>query len=165
MDCSTPGHPVLHCLLKFAQTHVHYVSDAIQPSHPLLPSSPPALIRAFPSIRVFSNDLKVSSGSLPHHPASSCLDPDRLYLLDQSGRCFPPKTTGLASQSRRVCPPQTLRRSQESWNLLQTPEPLRSSTEGIPESRNFRRVHLNAVLLILKDLPGISYLTADARSR
>ena len=42
MDCSTLGFPVLHCLLEFAQTHVHWVSDAIQPSHPLLPPSPPA---------------------------------------------------------------------------------------------------------------------------
>ena len=43
MDCSTPGFPVHHYLQKFAQTHVHWVSDAIQPSHPLLPPSPPAL--------------------------------------------------------------------------------------------------------------------------
>ena len=37
MDCSTPGFPILHHLLKFAQTHVHSVGDAIQLSHPLLP--------------------------------------------------------------------------------------------------------------------------------
>ena len=42
MDCSTPCFPVLHYLLEFAQTHVHQVSDAIQPSHPLLSPSPPA---------------------------------------------------------------------------------------------------------------------------
>ena len=42
MNCSTPGFPVLHYLPEFAQTHVHWVGDAIQPSHPLLPSSPPA---------------------------------------------------------------------------------------------------------------------------
>ena len=42
MDCSTPGFPVLHHLLKLAQTHVHWVGDAIQPSHPLLSPSPPA---------------------------------------------------------------------------------------------------------------------------
>ena len=35
MDCSTPGFPVHHQLLKLTQTHVHQVSDAIQPSHPL----------------------------------------------------------------------------------------------------------------------------------
>ena len=43
MDCSTPGFPVLHHLLEFAQTHVHRVDDAIQPSHPLSSPSPPAL--------------------------------------------------------------------------------------------------------------------------
>ena len=40
MDCSTPGFPVLHYLLEFAQTRVHWVGDAIQPSHPLLSPSP-----------------------------------------------------------------------------------------------------------------------------
>ena len=42
MDCSTTGLPVHHQLLEFTQTHVHWVSDAIQPSHPLLSPSPPA---------------------------------------------------------------------------------------------------------------------------
>ena len=40
MDCNTPGFPVRHQLPKLAQTHVHRVSDAIQPSHPLLSPSP-----------------------------------------------------------------------------------------------------------------------------
>ena len=40
MNCGTPGSSVLHSLPEFAQTHVRGVSDAIQPSHPLLPSSP-----------------------------------------------------------------------------------------------------------------------------
>ena len=40
--CSTPGLPVHHQLPEFTQTHVHRVSDAIQPSHPLSPLSPPA---------------------------------------------------------------------------------------------------------------------------
>ena len=43
MDCRTPGLPVHHQLLEFTQTHVHWVGDAIQPSHPLLSPSPPAL--------------------------------------------------------------------------------------------------------------------------
>ena len=43
MDCSIPGFPVLHCLLEFAETHVHWVSDAISLSHPLSLPSPPAL--------------------------------------------------------------------------------------------------------------------------
>ena len=39
-DCSTPGFLVLHCLLEFARTKVRWVSDAIQPSHPLSSPSP-----------------------------------------------------------------------------------------------------------------------------
>ena len=42
MNCSMPGLPVHHQLLEFTQTHVHQVSDAIQPSHPLSSPSPPA---------------------------------------------------------------------------------------------------------------------------
>ena len=54
MDCSTPGFPVHHQLPEFTQTHVHWVGDAIQPSHLLSsPLFPPSI---FPSIRVFSNE-------------------------------------------------------------------------------------------------------------
>ena len=53
MDCSTAGFPVHHQLPELAQTHVHQVSDAIQPPHPLSSPSSPAF--NFPSIRVFSN--------------------------------------------------------------------------------------------------------------
>ena len=48
-----PGFPVLHHLPEFAQTHVHWVSDAIQPSHLLLSPSLPSI---FSSIRIFSNE-------------------------------------------------------------------------------------------------------------
>ena len=54
MDCCPSGFPVHHQLPELAQTHVHRVSDAIQPSQPLLPLLfPPSII---PSIRVFSNE-------------------------------------------------------------------------------------------------------------
>ena len=43
MSCSVPDFPVLHYIPEFAQTHVHWVSDAIQPFHSLSPPSPPAL--------------------------------------------------------------------------------------------------------------------------
>ena len=42
MDCRTPGFPVQHQLLELAQTHVHRVGDAIQPTHPLPSTSPTA---------------------------------------------------------------------------------------------------------------------------
>ena len=60
MDCSTPGLPVHHQLPEFTLTHVHWVSDAIQPSHPLstsfsscLQSFPPS--GSFPIIRFFTS--------------------------------------------------------------------------------------------------------------
>ena len=53
-DCSMPGFPIHHYLPELAQTHVHRVSDAIQPSQPLSPPFLPPLI--FPSIRVFSSE-------------------------------------------------------------------------------------------------------------
>ena len=61
MNRSTPGLPVHHQLPEFTQTHVHQVSDAIQPSHPLSCPSPPASMvfsneSIFPSIMVFSNE-------------------------------------------------------------------------------------------------------------
>ena len=54
MDCSTPGFPVHHQLPEFTQTHVHWVCDAIQPSHPLSSPCPPAFNLS--SIRIFSNE-------------------------------------------------------------------------------------------------------------
>ena len=54
MDFSTLGFPVHHQLLELAQAHAHWVSDAIQPSHPL--SSLFLLPSIFPSIRAFSNE-------------------------------------------------------------------------------------------------------------
>ena len=60
MDCSMLDFPVLHCVLEFVQTHVHWISDAMQPSHPVL--SLLLLISIFPSIRVFSNESNLHFG-------------------------------------------------------------------------------------------------------
>ena len=61
MDWSTPGFPVFHYLPEFAQTHVHWVGDTIQPSHPLLPpfSSRP---QSFPASRSFPRSQLFTSG-------------------------------------------------------------------------------------------------------
>ena len=59
MDCSTPGFPVLHQLLELAQTHVHWVSDAIQPSHPVSPSSH---LQSFPASGSFPISQFFTSG-------------------------------------------------------------------------------------------------------
>ena len=49
VDCSMPSFPVLHQFPEHAQTHVHRVSDAIKPSHPLSSPSPPAFLQSFPA--------------------------------------------------------------------------------------------------------------------
>ena len=59
IDCRMPGFPVLHHLLGLAQTHVHWVCDAIQPTHPHPTNSsshPLLLLSMFPSIRIFSRE-------------------------------------------------------------------------------------------------------------
>ena len=54
MDCSMPGFPVHHQLPEFTQTHVHWIGDAIQPSHPLMSPSVPTFNLS--RVRVFSNE-------------------------------------------------------------------------------------------------------------
>ena len=79
MDYSPSGFPVFHYLLEFAQTHVHWISDAIQPSHPLLSPSPPALNLSQHQNRIFSNESALcirwtnywSLGSVLSHVASN----------------------------------------------------------------------------------------------
>ena len=66
MGCSMPGFLVLHYLLEFAQTHVHWVNYAIQPSHPLSPP-PPSAFNAHPHVLAS----KVSSTFYQNNTASS----------------------------------------------------------------------------------------------
>ena len=54
VDCSTPGFPVHHQLPEPTQSHIHHISDAIQPAHPLSSASPPALNLS--QHRCFSNE-------------------------------------------------------------------------------------------------------------
>ena len=60
VDCSMPGFPVLHHPPRVSQTHVRWIGDAIQPSHPLLPFSPSAFnlsptSGSFPMIQLFTS--------------------------------------------------------------------------------------------------------------
>ena len=90
INCSTPGFPVLHCLLEFAQTHAHWVGDAIQSSHPLLPSSPQPSI--FPSTMVFSNQLALHIRWPKYWNISFSISPSNEY-----SRLFSLGLTGLIS--------------------------------------------------------------------
>ena len=76
MDCSTPGFSVCHQLLELAQTHVHQVGDAIQPSHLLL--SPFLLPSIFPSIRVQMNQFFTSGGQSIEASASASVLPTNI---------------------------------------------------------------------------------------
>ena len=60
MDCSMPGLPVYHQLLEFIQTHVRWVSDAIQPSHPVIPFS--SCLQSFPVSGTFQMSQFFTSG-------------------------------------------------------------------------------------------------------
>ena len=78
MDFSKPGFPVLHHFLEFAQTHVHWVNDAIQPSCPL--ASPFLLPSIFPSIRVFSKELALHISWPKYWSFSFSISPSNKYL-------------------------------------------------------------------------------------
>ena len=89
-DCSMPGFPVCHHLLEFAQTHVHWVDDAIWP---LIPCCPLLLLPSiFPSIRVFPNE-SVPHIRWPKYGASA----SALILPMNTQDWFPLGLTGLIS--------------------------------------------------------------------
>ena len=95
-DCNMPGFSVLHYFLEFAQIHVHWVSDVIQPSHPLLPPSPPP--QSFPASGSFPMSwLFESGGQSIGTSASASVRPMSIQC------CFPLGLTGLISlQSNRL---------------------------------------------------------------
>ena len=72
MGCSTLGFPVLHYRPEFAQTHVHWVDDAIQPSHSLSPTSPAQSFPASESLPV-SQLFKLSGQSIGASASASVL--------------------------------------------------------------------------------------------
>ena len=90
MDCSMPGLPVHHYLLEFAQTHVHWIDDAVQPSHPRCPLL--LLPSIFPSIRVFSNESALHI-RWPKYWSSALAS----VLLMNIQHWFPLRMTGLIS--------------------------------------------------------------------
>jgi len=72
MDYSTPAFPVHHQLPEHTQTHIHWVGDAVQPSHPLLSSSPPAFNPSqyqslFQWVSSLHQEAKVLELQLQHH--------------------------------------------------------------------------------------------------
>ena len=78
MDCSKPGLPVHPQLPEFTQAHVHWVGDAIQPSHPLSSPSPPAL--SLSQCQVFSNESVLRIRWTKYWSFSFSLSPSNEYL-------------------------------------------------------------------------------------
>ena len=109
MDCSTPGFPVLHYLLEFAQINVHWVGNAIQPSSSVGPFSP--CPQSFPASESFPMSWLFASGGLSVGALASASVPP----MDIQG-WFPLGLTGLISlQSRgllRVFSSTTIRKHQ-----------------------------------------------------
>ena len=88
MDCSTPGFPVLHYLPEFAQTCVHWVGDAIQPSHPLWHFS--SCPQSFPASGSFPVSQFCASGGQTIGISASAL-----FLIINIQGWFPLGLTGL----------------------------------------------------------------------
>ena len=86
MDCSMPGFPVLDYFTEFAQTHVHWVSDAIQPSYPL-PSS--SCLQSFPESGSFPVSQLFTSGD----PSIGVSASASVLPVNIQG-CFPLRLTG-----------------------------------------------------------------------
>ena len=100
MNCSTPGLPVHHQLLEFTQTHVHRVSNAIQPSHPLSSPSPPALNPSqnqniFQWVNSSHEVAKVLELQLQHHSFQRTLKTDLLQNGLVGSPCSPRDTQSL----------------------------------------------------------------------
>ena len=84
MNCSMPGLPVYHQLPEFTQTHVHWVSHAIQPSHPLSSPAPPALNPSqHQSLFQWVNSLHEAAKVLAYNPAIPVLGlyPEKATIL------------------------------------------------------------------------------------
>ena len=108
MNRSTPGLPVHHQLPEFTQTHVHWVGDAIQPSHPLLSPSPPALN--------LSQHQGLFQWISPLHQAAKVLE----FQLQHQSFQWTPRTDLL--QDGLVGSPRSPRDSQESSPIESTSE-------------------------------------------
>ena len=102
MDCSTPGFLVLHYVPKFAQTHIHWVVDVIQLSHPLFSPSSLAL-KSFPASESFPMSWLFASGD----PSIGTSTSASVFPMNSQG-WFPLGLTGLISLrskgSQESCP-------------------------------------------------------------
>ena len=125
MDCSLPGFPVHHKLPELTQTHIHKVGDAIQPSHPLSPPSPPAfnLSQNQGLFKGFPGGLEVKAS------ASNAGDPGQEDPLEKE----------MATHSSIL-----------AWGILWTEEPGRLQSIGLQESDTTGRLSTNTSCIPLR---------------
>ena len=118
MSCSMPGLPVHHQLPEFTQTHVHWVGDAIQPSHPLSSPSPPAFsLSQHQGLFKWVSPLHQVSKVLEFHLHQSFQwTPRTDFLYD--GLVGPPCSPGDSQESSR---PQFIRINFSALSLLYSP--------------------------------------------
>ena len=139
MNCSMPGFPVHHPLLELAQTHVHWVSDAIQPSQPL--SFPCPLPSIFPNNRVFSSESVLHirwpqdwSFSISPSTEYSGLISFRLtglISLHQMGRHWWLEKIGLGQVGRALLIKALIQLSDDRWGCLAWSDPALRSMVGL----------------------------------
>ena len=99
MKCSMPGFSVLHYLPEFAQTHVHWVDNAIQPSQPLLPASPPTLNPTY-TVSFLESDTRNIYLHIPQDWKRSVFIP--ISKKGNAKECSSYHTTALISHTSKV---------------------------------------------------------------
>ena len=103
MDCSTPGLPVHHQLPELAQTHVHWVGDAIQPSHPPLSPSPALNLSQHPMSQLFASGGQSIGASASVHPENT----QDWFLLPALPQTLQPVSPSFFNPSRTLqLPPE-----------------------------------------------------------
>ena len=165
MDCSMPGFPVPHQLPEFAQVHLHWISDAIQPLHPLSPSFPSAF-----SLSVHWSLFQRVSCS---HQVAKVLEFQAWVLPKSIQSCFILRLTGLisllSSGLSRVFSSTTVWKYQyfctlpsllekamaphsstSAWKIPWTEEPGRLQSMGSLESDTTERLHFQFSLHALE---------------
>ena len=119
MDCSTPGFSDHHQHPELTQTHVHWVDDAIQPSHPL--SFPSPLPSIFPSIKVFSNESALDIRWPKYWSLSFNISPSNEYSGLISFRMDWLDLLAVPRDSLRVFSPQFKSINSSALNFLHSP--------------------------------------------
>ena len=135
MDYSMPHFPVLYCLPEFAQTRVHWVGDAIQLSHPLLPTSPPAL-NLSQHQSLFSNEsaLQIQFSSV------QSLSRVRLFATHEPQHARPPSPSPTPGVHPNPCPSSWWCHPAISSSVI----PFSSCPQSFPASGSFQMSQLFA---------------------